>query len=408
MNYYLLSVDKNSESEPSAPDIYPQDGIFIFYVRTEKKFFYLYSARRKRPIPGYPWRRGVPLDKFPGLRFMEKIPPHQYRRIRRNDFLSLLREMKNIQRRSNNTLQVQWSGNEMMIHLERGKTGKIFHLELDADVYKKIYDSIFSIYRDHQNEIRAGKFSFPAVLEKSREIKRLLFNEKPHLVSLMHRLDDFSSIRITSFQYKKIIALRYILFENRTVIHILPKPVEFFGKFAAYNRRDFFSPIRKVIVITNLNGQYLEHLQSSLEFWSTGPVGFIWKHVYGRLSADQLKKYLSSHYDIIIYRGHAKIINRKIFWPVTQGEMSMDKFFYSSYVRYYIQLACNEMDDENELDAYPFDVGLLPVSYLPDADYSGFIRSLFQEIAHSSSFVNSMVKTMEKFPELKNYFSIWQ
>lgn len=408
MHYYLYSIDsyKNVPEKLNLPGI--NGGCVIFYTVKEEKFFYVYSVRSGRSVTPYPWRRGVRVDQWNNFLFLSDFSTGSLRRIRRDDFKIILNALKKAQRKNAESITVHWSGDLMMIEFQKARTEKIFHIELAPEVYRKIYEAKDIIYQTHAKESRDHELGFSETKYAALRIRKVLFDANPHLSVLFRRLDDFSVIRISSFQYTRIIALKYILFDHRNIILMLPRPVDFFNKFRVFHKRNKDKQIKRILVFTNLNGEFLENLNTQIDFWSRGETGFIWKHVYGKLSSNQLKKITRNHFDMVIYRGHSRILNRKITWPLAEGDVPMDQFFSESFIPNYIHLACNEMDEARELESYPFDLGMMPVTFLPDMDYSVIVRKLLQNIEKSHSVLDSMRKAIEVDSRFQNLFAIWQ
>lgn len=408
MYYYIYSIHsyKNIPNQLDTTEI--KSGYFIFFAKSEKKFFYLYSIRKGTSITPYPWRRGVDIDKIQGLSFLKDLSPGHFRRIRRKDFKLIVNALKKKQRKNEESITIHWSEDQMMIQLEKAQTEKIFHVELSTDIYRKLFEAKDIIYRSHAKESREEELSFSYTKYNALRIRKILFDDNPHLSNLFRRLKNFSMIRVSSFQYTRLIALKYILFENQNIIHMLPKPIEYFNKIRVFHKKNKDKRIARVLVFTNMNGKPLAHLNSAIDFWSRGEPGFIWKHIYGKLSMEHLKKITRNHYDMIIYRGHSKILQRRITWPLIEGDVPMDQFFSENIIPHYIHLACSEMNETQELKNYPFDLGLMPISYLPDMDYSGFIKNILHYLKNSHSVLDSMRKSLDEDPQLFNLFAIWQ
>lgn len=142
---------------------------------------------------------------------------------------------------------------------------------------------------------------------------------------------------------------------------------------------------RDILVVTNLNGPELPQLMENLDFWSRGPGGCRFRHIYGQLTARRAENAVTRrHWDMVIYRGHGQVIDGRICWlaenawPVPPGIGDT-----------YLHLAC--LDSPQLLDMAHLPAGrvMTPLSLIPDFQDATFVRELITRLQKSGNFMSS-------------------
>lgn len=143
--------------------------------------------------------------------------------------------------------------------------------------------------------------------------------------------------------------------------------------------------IRDILVVTNLNGPALPQLMDNLDFWSRGPGGCRFRHIYGQLTARRAESALARrHWDMVIYRGHGQVIDGRICWqadnpwPVPPGIGDT-----------YLHLSC--LDSPHLLDIAQLPAGrvMTPLGLVSDFQDAGFVRELITRLQKSGNFMSS-------------------
>ncbi|GAB4427614.1 MAG: hypothetical protein OHK0011_09560 [Turneriella sp.] len=143
--------------------------------------------------------------------------------------------------------------------------------------------------------------------------------------------------------------------------------------------------VRDILVVTNLNGPALPQLMENLDFWSRGPGGCRFRHIYGQLTARRAESALvRRHWDMVIYRGHGQVIDGRISWqaeapwPLPQGVAGV-----------YLHLSCLDAPQLLDLAQLPAGRVMTPLGVIEDFQDAHFVRELITRLQKSGSFMKS-------------------
>lgn len=152
--------------------------------------------------------------------------------------------------------------------------------------------------------------------------------------------------------------------------------------------------LRDVLVVTNLNGPELPVLLENLGFWSRGPGGCRFRHVYGQLTARRAEKALTQrHWDLIIYRGHAHIVDGRIAW-LAEAPWALP----SGVCRIYMHLACLDTPEKLDLAQLPAPKVMTPLSLVSDFNDADFVREFLVRHQKSGSFLGAARAVQKTYP----------
>lgn len=143
--------------------------------------------------------------------------------------------------------------------------------------------------------------------------------------------------------------------------------------------------IRDILVVTNLNGPALPQLMENLDFWSRGPGGCRFRHIYGQLTARRAETALARrHWDMVIYRGHGQVLDGRICWqaevpwPLPHGVAGA-----------YLHLSCLDTPELLDITQLPAGRVMTPLSVIEDFQDAGFVRELITRLQKSGNFMSS-------------------
>jgi hypothetical protein len=143
--------------------------------------------------------------------------------------------------------------------------------------------------------------------------------------------------------------------------------------------------IRDILVVTNLNGPALPHLMENLAFWSRGPGGCRFRHIYGQLTARRAENALARrHWDMVIYRGHGQVLDGRICWQA-EAPWPLPHRVASTY----LHLSCLDAPELLDLTQLPADRVMTPLSLLEDFPDAEFVRELIIRLQKSGNFMSS-------------------
>jgi hypothetical protein len=153
--------------------------------------------------------------------------------------------------------------------------------------------------------------------------------------------------------------------------------------------------VRDILVITNLNGPELPHLLENLEFWSRGPGGCRFRHIYGQLAARRAESALARrHWDMIIYRGHGQVVEGRICWQ-TDAPWTVPHGISDIY----LHLSCLDAPERLDLSQLPAGRVMTPLTLIPDFEDATFVRELITRLQKSGNFMSSARALQRAYPE---------
>jgi hypothetical protein len=153
--------------------------------------------------------------------------------------------------------------------------------------------------------------------------------------------------------------------------------------------------VRDILVVTSLNGPELPQLMENLDFWSRGPGGCRFRHIYGQLTARRAGSALARRkWDMIIYRGHGQVIDGRICWqadepwPVPHGIGGI-----------YLHLSCLDSTHLLDLSQLPAGRVMTPLSRIADFQDADFVRELITRLQKSGNFMSSARTLQRSYPD---------
>lgn len=363
MRYSVFVVDNNSETEPEAGG-----GCIIYYRSDLHKFRGLYY-RGRNIAPS--WRRGVSIKTLRGLDFIQKLPAGTLREIRRSDFREIFTALK----------AVQSSGESRLMLIDQQNT-----IRVTGSAAARFIHTVHEFTADEQTYLSGAYDDLRESLSRGHSEQLGLFRDQPPGIARQFRLhsSSFSETVFAGDSFRRLLALSRLL---------SVKPVYSLPAVTATGRQS--GRIRRVLVVTNLAGSELEHISANMSFWNRGIPGLIWKHIYGTPGVEKLKTVIDhKKFDLLIYRGHSKVKNSQITYELCDGDFTLP----ATMPPFYLHLACIDLLNDDDLTALPFNEGLLPAAYLPDADYSASVQTLIENLKTGQRFSRSGVSFCSSEP----------
>lgn len=176
----------------------------------------------------------------------------------------------------------------------------------------------------------------------------------------------------------------------------LKLPVAFYreglAKLDLANPREF----REVLVLSNVSGAPLPHVEKHLDFWSRGVPGFRFRHIFGQLTRKRVEAAIHQReWDCIIYRGHGRARTGGIHLELADGLWKVPRLACSLY----IHLACLTNFHKLELEDLPAARMVTPVDLLPDFEDRRLIEVLFERYRISGSIDLAVRALQHHFPQ---------
>lgn len=157
-----------------------------------------------------------------------------------------------------------------------------------------------------------------------------------------------------------------------------------------------FRHARDVLVVTNLHGEKLPHLDNDLPFWSRGPKGCRFRHVYGNMTQKRVESAVSQNsWDLIIYRGHGVVVDGLIAWKLADSTWQLPK----DLTAFYLHLSCLADAHLLDLEKLPAKFVLTPLRVLEDFDDTTLVRDLIERIQKSGNLVRSVRQIQQTYPD---------
>lgn len=154
------------------------------------------------------------------------------------------------------------------------------------------------------------------------------------------------------------------------------------------------SALRNILVVTNLNGPELPALLENLAFWSRGPGGCRFRHVYGSLTARRAERALAQrHWDLIIYRGHGQVVDGRIAW-LAETPWALP----AGVCRIYLHLSCLDAPQKLDLAQLPAPHLVTPLAVVADFSDADFVREFLIRHQKSGSFLSAARAVQRVYP----------
>ena len=353
------------------------EGYVTFFSLENKSFYYIYRGVQAENLTPN-WRRGAPLRLFKKLQFLEKSSNEEIRKIRREDFKQVFKQLNQIQKESNTWYSIQLFANKLSLSY-LGQNEMTYEV-VDCRKYRSIEKLCHAFAIELQKKIRQKGEPQDTI----RKYQKTILKKEPGLRSLTRISSQSYHIIFMGLSYKVLSSLAKIFFTKDVVSLGLPYK-------ASYHPRqlDKETPgvkgslkVRRVMVITNISGGYLRHLNESPNkaWWDDGPQKISWKHVFGNFTKKRIEHLIEEEkifqtYDLVIYRGHGTIQNGLIQWRLDDHSYEIS----GDYTSRYIHLSCLTVQNaKDDLLHLPFREAVLPIGFFPDRDDSVFIQNIFK------------------------------
>lgn len=176
----------------------------------------------------------------------------------------------------------------------------------------------------------------------------------------------------------------------------LQLPVAFYREGMA--KLDLANPreLREVLVLSNIAGAPLAHVEKHLDFWSRGLPGFRFRHIFGQLTRKRVESAIVQRaWDCIIYRGHGRARTGGIYLELSDGLWKVPKLACSLYVH----LACLTNFHKLELEDLPAPRLVTPVTLLPDFEDRRLVEVFFARYKVSGSIDLALRALQNQFPQ---------
>lgn len=153
---------------------------------------------------------------------------------------------------------------------------------------------------------------------------------------------------------------------------------------------------RDILVVTNLNGPALPQLMENLEFWSRGPGGCRFRHIYGLLTARRAESALAHrHWDMVVYRGHGHVVDGRICWQAEKVWPVPARIAHT-----YLHLSCLDAPQHLDMSQLPAGRLITPLGLIPDFPDAHFVRELIARLQKSGNFMSSARALQRSYRDL--------
>ncbi|MDH5717989.1 MAG: hypothetical protein OEZ22_10160 [Spirochaetia bacterium] len=394
MKYAVYCIQNHNEIKTINHKKLIKGSVYTYFSKSNEKFYYI--CHSKKGILNLNWRRGAEIKNIPELNFLKNNPVNSFKQIRREDFKKIIIALMKIQKKEFELIHLNISdANFTLLFIENEN----IYSQKYSISSKKILLSKFShlILNYFNNDIIKNNQEFTEV---KKYIKKHL-KDFSHLLQIKNKLKHFNKVVLSSTSYHNLAALSIAFFINNFIYLTLTNR-KHKNNFLNYNKS-----IRRILIITNLNGKPLSNLLNAEIFKTYENANFSIKHISGTFSYDRFSQLFDENYnlkyDLIIYRGHAYIENKKICWPAKEKNYILK----SHMVNYMIHLGCIPITEKNELSELPFYSGIMPYSLLPDKNYTNFILQILKYIKKGFTFSMSCKKSFLKYKEENFLFGYW-
>ena len=173
-------------------------------------------------------------------------------------------------------------------------------------------------------------------------------------------------------------------------------PVAFYREGMA--KLDLENPreMREVLVLSNISGLPLAHVEKNLDFWSRGIPGFRFRHIFGQLTRKRIENAMVQRaWDCVIYRGHGRARTGGIYLELADGLFKVPKLLCSLY----IHLACLGNFHKLELEDLPAPRLVTPVNLLPDFEDRRLVEIFFERYKVCGSIDLALRALQNQFPQ---------
>ncbi len=222
----------------------------------------------------------------------------------------------------------------------------------------------------------------------TKESGDTIFKLFPGIKNYLEKISDFQYYSVSSESFRMIAAFSSLL------------PADARKTFTLTNtsgalRIEPARPINKILVITNRE-ETLSHLQNfipdvpsrnSLFEWDYLAAGFTQRKMYYLLEKKE--------YDLVIYRGHARVLKNRIAWVFPDFELILPPGIFP----HYIHAGClNNGRGEKELKELPFRRGFLPSTFIEDHDDWSWIQDFLALVASGNTFQQAAIEMSFRVP----------
>ena len=330
------------------------------------------------------------------MSFLKESKANDIRKIRRDDFKRIFKKLEKVQKKGNEWFPIQMISN------------KITFLSLDQEQFSfdsftlKEYAKLRDLSGEFLEQVQKDILQERHIHKTIQKYHRLIQESEPDLEKFLTTSSKCMKIILTGESYKVLSSLMKIFLKKLIVAAGLPQTF-------SDKRRIFSKKVRRVLVLTNLSGERLDHLHHEKEFWDQGLPDYAWKHIRGNFFKKRIRTLIENErilesYDLIIYRGHALIKNKSIHWVLEDGDIALNP---DLIVNRYIHLSCLHFQNvQDDIGSLAFKEAVLPLSYFKDKDESQLVKDLFYFLDHGRSFRDACLETLQRNKE-SQLFSYW-
>lgn len=362
-----------------APDEIPPNSLFFLYETNAEKITALYYGKRLL-TPGF--RRGLALKDRELLSKLRRSEPGELLPIRKKDFIRILRDFKKRQISSaeSSFLRLNEKDVEYIRISSSGSHLKKFSLwnanKRFQDFFKRWVLAKESASRNEVNSVR--------------ELNDLRLEFSRVYPELKNKVDHQNDLVLIADEVIRGACFQDLFFAEDAKPRILVPGID------SIRLR---SKIRRVLLISNLNGSALEH--SVCPFFVEAPPSHMKVTIRRRaFSREELVLAIRdvNRWDLIIYEGHSEVQNGRICWRIENNE----RFVLPDGIHRYVHLSCLPPGDS--IDQLPFSQGILSASTLQDRDYLPLVTALWNDIENGVSFPKAAQRAIASSEHSRDFF----
>lgn len=387
MKYYILGVEGNNP-EKELNTINEKGIVFLLDINAYSIRGIVNTNAKKILTIGF--RRGVQISRIARLRKYKSLQLNEVQTLNVFDARQLLKELRYIQRNRENLAIVMEQNSTLTLLIRHDESIRTFSIAIENLVI-----DFNNFFRSEMMLINNSE----SVLQLRRKIHRR-FAQIEYWYSM---LSNVPRVVICASDFVMVNLLGIALGDTGRSIHTLYKNhTKHFTSTEnkTIKHKEKNNKIHRVLVLTNLCGKHLPHLEKNLEFYSKGRQGFIWRHIFGKATFAGYKRELyEKKYDLVIYRGHARVNLGKIEIPLADGFFPL----LGDISQGYIHLACLENLEKNELEEIPSKANILPKGYVQDFNDKDFILQFLDRYRETFSFEKAALWVCKNSP-----FGYWR
>lgn len=324
------------------------------------------------------FRRRLRLTAKEMQKILIGLEPGQSRSIRAGEARFLLSEFIAIQKNIEKYAVIILRNSEVLLYLRNDELNRFETLPV-----QKLKATI-------ENQF-VNPVSRSVNMQQVEQQGKLLLRRFPQLKKVLKITLPLKNIIVTGAGFRVLNTFSSIFSVHKQLLH-LNSNTDSFQNISGASLRQRSRKIKKILIITNLNGDPLPRLSKDVEYFARGEPGFIWKHVFGRLTRSRLvSEILGKSYDLVIYRGHSEVVDGEISYPCLDGIFSMPPLI----VPYMIHLSCMYLPESQEILHFPFEQGVLPRSFIEDQEDSGFVSRFIELYRQNGTFSKSAQKAFQ-------------